>query len=122
MEKIDLAICLKALSDPTRLKIFEMLLEKEMCVCELVAELSISQPLVSHHLRELKIAGLVHDRREGNWVFNWLDAEAVARLKSSLDGLFSKASAKSKPSAYRCCAEERASAEASGERVVAGAK
>ncbi len=111
VKRIDLAARLKALSDPTRLKIFEMLLEREMCVCELVAELGASQPLVSHHLRELKIAGLVRDRKEGCWIFNRLDADAVAELKSSLNDLLSRASADPEPSAYGCSMAEESEVE-----------
>ncbi|MCL5292605.1 MAG: metalloregulator ArsR/SmtB family transcription factor [Actinobacteria bacterium] len=109
MADINLTVALKALSDPTRLRIFEMLLDKEMCVCEIVAELKLSQPLVSHHLRELKIAGLVNDRREGNWIFNRLNFAGVAVLMEMIDGLLSRASADPKPSTYRCSdAEEGA--------------
>ncbi|MHB0976297.1 MAG: ArsR/SmtB family transcription factor [Candidatus Aquicultorales bacterium] len=110
----DLPRVLKALSDPTRLKIFEMLLGSEMCVCEIVAKLNLSQPLVSHHLRELKIANLVVDRRQGNWVHYRLNTQSVARIKEKLEGLFSQVSENPKISQYRCAAtkeEELANAE-----------
>lgn len=59
----------KALGDETRLSIVEMLGEKEMCVCEMMEILGTSQPAVSHHLKILKYAGIVEDRREGKWIF-----------------------------------------------------
>jgi len=59
----------KALGDETRLKVLQMLTEKEMCVCEIIDRLDISQPAVSHHLKILKQAGLVTDSRDGKWVY-----------------------------------------------------
>ena len=59
----------KALADETRLSILQMLLDGEMCVCEIMESLPLSQPAVSHHLRILRQAGLVKDRREGKWTY-----------------------------------------------------
>jgi ArsR family transcriptional regulator len=56
-----------ALSDATRLSILEMLRDGERCVCELQEELDAAQSRLSFHLRVLKEAGLVTDRREGRW-------------------------------------------------------
>ncbi|NOX97946.1 MAG: metalloregulator ArsR/SmtB family transcription factor [Nitrospirae bacterium] len=59
----------KALSDETRLRILVLLSERELCVCQLEAALGLSQARVSRHLTVLRNAGLVHDRREGLWIF-----------------------------------------------------
>jgi ArsR family transcriptional regulator len=59
----------KALSDETRLRIFKLLGVREMCVCEIMVALDLTQPTASHHLRILENAGLVKDRKEGKWVF-----------------------------------------------------
>ena len=59
---------MKALSDPTRIKIVKMLQHKSMCVCELQAALRIAQPTVSSHLKVLEDAGLVTYRKNGLWV------------------------------------------------------
>ncbi|KJR67697.1 ArsR/SmtB family transcription factor [Bacillus velezensis] len=59
--------CLKLLSDRTRLLMLKLLEDKEYCVCELTAIFDISQPGISQHLRKLKNAGLVRERREGQW-------------------------------------------------------
>lgn len=59
----------KALSDTTRLKILKLLDIREMCVCEIMVALGLTQPTTSHHLRILEAVGLVKDRREGKWVF-----------------------------------------------------
>jgi arsenate reductase len=58
----------KALSEPTRLRIFFLLMKRDLCVCEITFVLEMSQSRVSHQLRLLKDAGLVEDRREGRWI------------------------------------------------------
>jgi len=59
----------KALSDETRLRIVKLLELREMCVCEVMVALGLTQPTASHHLGLLENAGLVQDRKEGKWVF-----------------------------------------------------
>lgn len=63
----DLLTVFKALSEETRLRIIKLLEGGELCVCDLVAALDMSQPKVSFHLNVLKEAGLVKDRRQGKW-------------------------------------------------------
>ena len=58
----------KALADPTRLRILNLLLQEGACVCELGAVLDLSQPLISRHLAYLRNGGLVRDHREGTRV------------------------------------------------------
>ena len=55
----------KALGEPTRLKIIQILADRELCVCDLEEIMQISQPRISQHLKVLKHAGLVNERREG---------------------------------------------------------
>jgi DNA-binding transcriptional ArsR family regulator len=59
---------IKALADPTRLKIVYLLKNGELCVCEIMAALDKPQPTVSHHLNILKNAGLLKWRKEGVWI------------------------------------------------------
>jgi DNA-binding transcriptional ArsR family regulator len=59
---------IKALADPTRLKIIYLLKRGELCVCEIMAALVKPQPTVSHHLNILKNAGLLKWRKEGVWI------------------------------------------------------
>jgi DNA-binding transcriptional ArsR family regulator len=59
----------KALADPIRLRILGLLSFREMCVCEVMVALDLTQPTASHHLRILENVGLVKDRKEGKWVF-----------------------------------------------------
>ena len=74
-----------ALSDPTRLRIVDLLRRGERCVCELTEVLDASQPRLSFHLKTLKDAGLVLDRREGRWVHYRLSPEAVERYQAVLE-------------------------------------
>ena len=59
----------KALADEIRLRILKLLEVREMCVCEVMVALGLTQPTASHHLGILENAGLVKDRKEGKWVF-----------------------------------------------------
>jgi len=69
-----------ALSDETRLSIVEMLRDGELCVCELQEELGAAQSRLSFHLRVLKDAGIVRDRREGRWAYYRLATQALVEL------------------------------------------
>ena len=77
----------RALSDENRLRIVGMLTSGERCVCELTAALDLGQSLLSHHLKTLKDAGLVTDRREGRWVYYTLCCDVLDELGSSLESL-----------------------------------
>ena len=78
-----LATVFKALSDETRLQMLALLLkEKELCVCDVMEVLQISQSKASRHLRFLYVAGLLKDRREAVWVhYRVADELDVARTK-----------------------------------------
>lgn len=77
----------QALGDENRLRIVEALRAGEACVCELQADLGLGQSLLSHHLRVLREAGVVRDRREGRWVHYALAGDAVRELEAYLRGL-----------------------------------
>lgn len=67
--KIRVARVFRALSDPTRLRILNLLQYGEICVCDLVEVLRVPQPTASRHLAYLRRAGLVVARREGQWSY-----------------------------------------------------
>jgi len=77
----------RALSDETRLRIIDLLREGERCVCELTDELDVAQSLLSFHLRTLKDADLVSDRRDGRWAYYTLNADAFESLEEFVGGL-----------------------------------
>lgn len=79
---------LKFLSDRNRLRIVTTLAREETCVCDLIDELELSQPLVSYHLAKLRKAGLVRARREARWIYYSLDPEAWSALRTPLEPLF----------------------------------
>lgn len=77
----------KALSDPSRLRILDRLRAGERCVCDLQDALDTGQSLLSFHLKTLKDAGLVLDRREGRWSYYRLDPAALDAIEGFLHSL-----------------------------------
>ncbi len=71
---------LKALSDPTRIKIISALSNGELCVCEIALALNLSQSLVSHQLQALRLLGLVKLRKEGRNMHYRLNNESPLRI------------------------------------------
>ena len=77
----ELVTLFKALSDETRLRTLKLLENGELCVCDIVAALDVVQPKVSFHLKILKDAGLLRDRKQGKWVhYNIDDSEMFKRF------------------------------------------
>lgn len=68
-----------ALSDATRLRILKLLEKGEMCVCNIVKALNMSQPKVSFHLNVLKSTGLIKDRKQGKWIHYSIDDSDMFR-------------------------------------------
>ena len=73
---------LKALSDETRLRIINLLYERELCVCDIMEVLQINQTKASRHLSYLKNAGLVSDRKQAQWVHYSLVPEKLKVIDS----------------------------------------
>jgi ArsR family transcriptional regulator, arsenate/arsenite/antimonite-responsive transcriptional repressor len=79
----DIAVKLKALADPVRLRLFSAIASHaggEACVCDISAGLEVSQPTVSHHLKVLRDAGLLTSERRASWVYYAVVPEALASL------------------------------------------
>lgn len=91
-----------ALGDPTRRAIFEHLADRPRAVGELAGELPVSRPAVSQHLKVLKDAGLVVDRRAGNRRIYQLDPDGVGALRADLERFWNRALA-----AYKEAVEQR---------------
>lgn len=83
----DLVQCLQALAEETRLSIVRRLSGGERCVCDLQDELGAAQSRLSFHLKKLKDAGLVDDRRDGRWVYYRLVPGSLNRMRAALDDL-----------------------------------
>jgi ArsR family transcriptional regulator len=80
----DVVKAMKALSDETRLRILNVLLERECCVCEVMQALDISQTRASRNLGILHDAGLLKMRKEGLWALYSIDRDGMEEYYSSL--------------------------------------
>ena len=78
------AVLFHALSDPTRLAVLDMLKERERCVCELQGELDAAQSRLSFHLKVLREAGLVIDRKESRWSYYSIVPESLAETHDAV--------------------------------------
>ena len=90
-----------ALSDETRLEIVERLIGGERCVCDLTDIMDAAQSRLSFHLKTLKDAGLVTDRKEGRWVYYTLNRETLDEIEA-LVGTF-KRTIRTSPRVMTCC-------------------
>ena len=88
-EAVTQARLLKALADPTRLRILSLLSrhEGEVCVFEIVESFTLEQPTISHHLRILRDAGLVDCRKKGLWAYYYVRREALNRAREVINEL-----------------------------------
>ncbi len=93
-----------ALSDRKRLRIVEILRSGESCVCDLAGSLEIRQSLLSFHLRTLRDAGLVTDRKEGRWVHYALNEEVLEEARDYVRGLVNDAK---RGAGFQCCRHAR---------------
>jgi ArsR family transcriptional regulator len=89
-----------ALSDETRLQIIELLRKGERCVCELTDTLDAAQSRLSFHLRVLRDAGIVRDRKDGRWVHYELNRDAFEEAETIIDEMKPRALAVR----HDCCA------------------
>lgn len=84
-ELAELTAVLRALAEPNRLRIFATLMHGDSCNCELQATLGLAPNLLSHHLRTLEKAGLVHSRRDqvdGRWIYYSVNRTAAAHWQA----------------------------------------
>lgn len=89
-----------ALSDETRLEIIELLRKGERCVCELTDSLEAAQSRLSFHLRVLRDAGIVRDRKDGRWVHYELEPGAFEEIETLVAAMKPRGTGRSAP----CCA------------------
>jgi DNA-binding transcriptional ArsR family regulator len=89
---VEAAAFLKLMADPTRRRIFLVLMQGETCNCEMVGLLGLPQNLISHHLRQLRQAGLISARRDAGdrrWIFYAVEQATLRRVHQELGLLFS---------------------------------
>jgi ArsR family transcriptional regulator len=78
---IDIVEVLKAIADETRYAIFKMLLECELCACDVLEAFSITQPTLSFHMKKLTSSGLIVGRKEGIWMRYSVNPVVLKELK-----------------------------------------
>jgi ArsR family transcriptional regulator len=91
---------LKALSEPNRLRIFATLMNGDSCNCELQETLGLAPNLLSHHLRSLEKAGLVHSRRDrvdGRWIYYSVDRDTAVQWQAWFSNFFDPAHIQNRP-------------------------
>jgi ArsR family transcriptional regulator, arsenate/arsenite/antimonite-responsive transcriptional repressor len=81
---IEITLGFKALSDPIRLQVVELLREQEMCVCDLRDRIEISSSKLSFHLKALKGANLVRSRQQGKWLYYSLNMPQFVEIEQYL--------------------------------------
>lgn len=77
----------KALSDPKRAMIVDMLSSGELCACQILEKFEMSQSTLSHHMKILCECGLVKGREEGKWTYYSLNEETIEKMKRFLDAI-----------------------------------
>ena len=88
---------MKALGDESRVKIFDMLKNGELCACKVLEEFNITQPTLSYHMKILCDCGLVNGRRDGIWMRYTINKETYDRLKDFMNNV--------DPSSFEECTE-----------------
>lgn len=86
-EAAQMAAVFRVLGEPARLQIISLIAAQpagEVCVCELTEPLGLSQPTISHHLKVMYEAGLLHKERRGNWIYYKLVPEQIEALRNML--------------------------------------
>ena len=89
---------LKAVSDPNRLKLLACLKKGEVCVCDFVDVLQISQPAVSQQVKKLKDAGIILERKKGTWRHFRLNETQQPYIQAIIDQL--------EPISVKCCSSD----------------
>lgn len=87
MDNESLAAAFKALGDPTRLRIYQAIKDKDdICACKILEQMDITQPTLSHHVKQLCAAGLVSCRKDGRWMHYSANRETAAVLSDWISG------------------------------------
>ncbi|NJL51564.1 MAG: winged helix-turn-helix transcriptional regulator [Hydrococcus sp. SU_1_0] len=83
-DPIQVSSYFRALADPLRVQVIELLRSQELCVCELCDQLSVNQSKLSFHLKNLKDSNLIRSRQEGRWIYYSLNLAQFAILEQYL--------------------------------------
>ena len=86
-EEYQLTQIFKALGDDNRIRILKQLRNGEKCGCELLEELKITQPTLSHHMKILCACHIVKSRREGKWLYYAIDCDGIKTVRTLMQSL-----------------------------------
>ena len=78
---------MESLSDPIRINILELMMNGEICVCDIVKVTGLAQSKISYHIKILKDSGLISDRQKGRWVYYKLDLEVLSDIQNWVGNL-----------------------------------
>ena len=87
MDNKKIATMFKAFCDENRLQILQLLQDGERCACNLLEEMQITQPTLSHHMKILCDSGVVMGRKEGKWMYYSISNEGMEAIRECLDQL-----------------------------------
>ena len=98
VKKENISKLMVSFSDPFRLEIIDLMMDGEVCVCDIMKLTNLSQSRISYHIKILKEAGLISDRQEGRWVYYSLNKESLLLIKEWIFSLTDYSSNRK-----RCC-------------------
>ena len=116
----DVLIGLAAIGEPNRARIVALLGHGEHCVCDVGEMLGLSTALVSHHLRTLRSAGLLRERKSGRWVHYSLDLERIEALRTAIADLLTPSASAAVACACSDCGTRQAATFPTAPRVLPG--
>ena len=87
VKKENISKLMVSFSDPFRLEIIDLMMDGEVCVCDIMKLTKLSQSRISYHMKILKEAGLIADRQEGRWVYYKLDLEVLSDIQNWMGNL-----------------------------------
>ena len=107
MRREEVADICKAMSDPNRLRILEMLTRGEKCGCDLLEELQVTQPTLSHHMKVLSDCGLISSHKEGKWQHYSINCERFREYKEYIAAITCCVPSQRDPNFESCCGQSR---------------
>lgn len=105
MTREDVAKICKAMSDANRLKVIEMLTQGEKCGCDLLEELQVTQPTLSHHMKILSDCGLICSYKEGKWQHYSINCEKFKEYKNYISSITCCESVRKNE--FKCCCNSK---------------
>ena len=101
MDTNQVSLICKALSDPNRLRIVQLLTNGEQCGCELLDQMHITQPTLSHHMKALEGCGLVSSAKKGKWNHYSLNCDQWTAFRDYIESI--RCASKEKSEGGCCC-------------------